>query len=219
MSLIKKVSHTVLPAIFALTAAQGFATDLHPPQGSVRIKSIEPKGTGCPTKQSVSTNISSDGKAFTVTFSQFEAAIGNGLEPTAARKNCSLLATLDVPAGWQFSIATFNYRGYMQLDYGIKATHATQYWFQGETDTGYVKAEVSGPAARDFIYSDKVGLSSVYIPDRWSPCNKSRALVINPSVSLRKLPGADANAQGYIANDSVDGDVDNVFGLVWRRCS
>ncbi len=218
MSMIRTLSQTLLPAFIALAAAQSFAGDLHPPQGSVKIKSIDPKGSGCPSLDSVSTNISDDGRAFTVSFSEFAAAIGPGLSPSDARKNCALVATLSVPAGWQFSIATFNYRGYMQLDNGIKASHATQYWFQGESDTGYVKAEVSGPAAKDFVYSDKIGLSSVYLPNRWSPCNVQRALVINPSVSLRKNPGASANAQGYIANDSVDGEVDNVFGLSWRRC-
>lgn len=218
MSRIRKVSSLVLPAFFALCASQALAT-IHPPVGSVKIKSIDPKGSGCPTDDSVSTNISDDGLAFTVTFSEFAAAIGPGLSPVQARRNCALLATLSVPAGWQFSIATFNYRGYMQLDKGIRASHATQYWFQGQSDTGYFKAEVSGPAAKDFVYTDKIGLSSVYIPDTWSPCNLERALIINPSVALRRLPGASANAQGYIANDSVDGEIDNVFGLVWRQCS
>lgn len=212
------------PALLAfacLSAASGLAhaTERHPPEGSVKIKSIVAKGSGCPTDSSVATDISDDGQAFTVTFSEFAAGIGGGLRPVDSRKNCALQATLSVPAGWQFSIATFTYRGYMQLDAGIKASHSTQYWFQGESNTGHIKAEVTGPEARDFVYSDRVGFQSVYIPTSWSPCNKERTLVINPSVALRKLPSASAHATGYIANDSVDGGVENVFGLAWRRCS
>lgn len=218
MSMIKAVSKSLIPVLLTFAAGEAFATELHPPEDSVKITSIDPKGSGCPTLDSVSTNISDDGSAFTVTFSEFAAAIGPGLKPSDARKNCALLLTLSVPAGWQYSIATFNYRGYMQLDKGIKASHATQYWFQGESETGYVKAEVSGPAAKDFVYSDKVGFSSVYLPERWSPCNKNRAMLVNPSVSLRRLPGASSTAEGYIANDSVDGEIENVFGLKWRRC-
>ena len=217
MSMIRKVSYFVMPAFLAFAATQALATE-YPPEGSIKIKSIEPKGSGCPTLESVSTNISDDGKAFTVSFSEFAAAIGPGLKLTEARKNCALLATLDIPNGWQFSVASFNYRGYMQLDKGIKAAHATQYWFQGDTETGYIKAETTGPAAKDFVYSDKIGLSSVYLPNHWSPCNKARALIINPSVSLRRGPGSNASSSGYIANDSVDGEIENVFGLIWRRC-
>ncbi|RZA13351.1 MAG: hypothetical protein EOP10_29885 [Proteobacteria bacterium] len=54
MSTIRTLSQTLLPAFIALAAAQSFAGDLHPPQGSVKIKSIDPKGSGCPSLDSAS---------------------------------------------------------------------------------------------------------------------------------------------------------------------
>lgn len=223
MSMIRGLTKLCIPAFLTLSAATAFATErtpevVLPPEGSVKIKTISAIGTGCPDESTYSTNISEDAKAFTVTFSSFVAEIGPGIPLSASRKNCALTATLEVPNGYQFSIATFNYRGFMDLDKKVRADHTTQYYFQGQSQTGKFVATETGKLAKDFVYTDKLGLVSSYFPDVWSPCNVDRALIINPSIRVSKLSGAAADAQGLIANDSVDGEIQQVFGFVWRKC-
>lgn len=202
------------PATPAPTGAEAAA----PKTGTVQILSIKAAGTGCADPSTFSTNISPDNQAFTVTFSEFVAELGAGMPLSAGRKNCSITLDLQVPNGWQYSIATFNYRGFMDIGEGVQAEHVTKYFFQGQTNPGEFKALEMGPLSKDFVYTDKVGLTSTYIPSVWSPCNARRALTINPSVRVSKLPGAAADAQGLITNDSVDGELKQVFGFIWRKC-
>ena len=223
MRIINGLTKFCIPALLSLSAVSAFATErlpeyVKPPAGSVKIKSITAIGTGCPDASTYSTNISEDAAAFTLTFSSFVAEMGPGIPLSSSRKNCSLTATLQIPNGFQYSIATFNYRGFMDLGANVKADHTTQYFFQGQGQTGKLTASEVGPMAKDFVYTDHIGLSSVYIPDVWSPCNLDRALIINPSIRVSKLDGAAADAQGLITNDSVDGEIRQVFGFVWRRC-
>ena len=221
--MIRSLTKICIPAILTMSAASAFATErqpefVEPPSGSVKIKSISAIGTGCPDESTYATNISDDAQAFTVTFSDFVAEVGPGIPLSAGRKNCALTATLEIPNGYQFSIATFNYRGFMDLAPKIKADHTTSYYFQGQTATGRFVATEIGPKAKDFVYSEKIGLTSVYIPDVWSPCNIDRALIINPSIRVSKMSGATDDAQGLITNDSIDGEIKQVFGFVWRKC-
>ncbi|MBC7530200.1 MAG: DUF4360 domain-containing protein [Oligoflexus sp.] len=232
MSMISNLAKLLVPAALLLSAT-AFATDTTTPApatttpaapvvegpvpGTVQIKKITAAGTGCPDASTYSTNISPDNQAFTVTFSDFIAEVGAGIPLSAGRKNCSLTLDLQIPNGWQFSIATFNYRGFMDLGDKVQAEHTTSYFFQGQP-SGTFQAKEVGPKSKDFVYTEKLGLTSVYIPNVWSPCNISRALTINPSIRVSKMAGAKAGAQGLITNDSVDGEIKQVFGMVWRRC-
>lgn len=188
-----------------------------PDPSQVYIKNIGVMGTGCKAG-TFNTNLSSDRRAFSVTFSEFIAQLAPGLSPAEARKNCSITLTLNVPAGWQYSVGSFNYRGFMDVASNVLAEHSTSYFFQGTGQTGSFLAQEYGPIAKDFIYTDKVGLTSVYLPDTWSPCNVERALTINPSVRLVKQANYDQYSESIITNDSADGEITQIFGLTWRRC-
>lgn len=216
-----KFKQLLAPAIFALSSSaflsSAVAAQEAPNPDLVTIKSIDALGTGCPAG-TYNANLSPDKKAFTLAFSEFVAEVGPGIPLSAARKNCSVTLTLSVPAGWQYSIGTFNYRGFMDLAPKVRADHSTSYFFQGTGETGTFTATSVGPLVKDFVYTDKIGLASVYIPDTWSPCNVDRALTINPSIRLTKLTGAAADVQSLITNDTVDGEINQVFGLAWRRC-
>lgn len=216
MSMVGNLAKVLAPAAL-LVSSVSFA-DILVPAEPVTIKSIKLNGTGCPMG-SVAQNISEDKQAFTLTFSEFVAETGPGLSPSNARKNCVVTATLNVPVGWQYSIGSFYYRGYMGLDEGIVATHSTTYFFEGQGRTGRFQSTKEGPLAEDFIFTDKIGLSSAVMPDTWSDCSKQRALNINTSIRVSNVDSASyPNAQGLITNDSIDGEIKQVFGLTWRRC-
>lgn len=211
-----KFAKLLFPVLLAVST-HAVAQDA-PSPNEVFIKNINASGSGCKDASTYAVNLSDDRKAFTVTFSEFIASIGPGVPLIESRKNCSITLTLNIPNGWQYSIGTFNYRGFMDLGQRIRAEHSTSYFFQGAGKTGTFAAVETGPLAKDFVYTDKIGLTTVYIPDTWSPCNLQRALTLNPSVRLSKLAGAAADAEGIISNDSVDGELKQTFGLVWRKC-
>jgi hypothetical protein len=216
MSMVGNLAKVLAPAaLLVSTASFGFGPV---PAEPVTIKNIQVNGTGCPLG-TVAQNISEDKQAFTLTFSEFIAETGPGISPASSRKNCVVTATLSVPVGWQYSIGSFYYRGFMGLDQGIRATHSTSYFFEGQGRTGTFSSTKDGPLNEDFVFTDKIGLSSSVMPDTWSECNKERALNINTSIRVsntnsRRYP----NAQGLITNDSIDGEIKQVFGLTWRRC-
>lgn len=204
-----------------LISSHAFSNQLPDPElAGVTIQNISALGSGCKDPSSYSVNLSDDKTAFTLSFSDFIAQVGPGIPLIESRKNCSITLDLRIPAGWQYTVGTFNYRGFMDLAARVRAEHSTSYFFQGQGKTGQFSANATGPLARDFVYTDKVGLETSYIPDVWSPCNSaSRALTINPSVRVSKQGGAKADAAGIITNDTVDGELKQVFGLQWRRCN
>ncbi|MCX6128176.1 MAG: DUF4360 domain-containing protein, partial [Proteobacteria bacterium] len=119
MSMFATLTKALVPAAL-LMATNSFAGLV--PAEPVTIKSIKVNGSGCPLG-TVSQNISDDKTAFTLTFSEFVAETGPNTAPSLSRKNCVANLTLAVPAGWQYSIGSFYYRGFMDLDQGIRATH------------------------------------------------------------------------------------------------
>lgn len=178
---------------------------------TVRIRNIMYNGSGCPIG-SVGQNIAPDFKAFTLTFSDYIAEIGPGIPLSDARKNCQLTLDMYFPQGWQFAIATFDYRGYVTLDTRVQATQSSAYYFQGQGQTGRFSTNFSGPVDRDYQFRDTIGLTSLV----WSPCGATRALNINTQVRLNNR--SNPNGSGLITTDSIDGQIIHKYGLQWRRC-
>lgn len=180
------------------------------------IKAITAKGSGCP-EDSVAINISEDQKAFTVTFGDFGIEVGPGV--ARSKKSCRLTLKLDVPKGWQYSVASFNHRGFIALDEGVEALHATRYFFKGKGKGGGFRHQEVGEIAKDFVYTDKVGILSAQLSHEWSDCVGKRNLQIDTAIQLKNSdPELFPDATGIFSNDSVDGEIRQVFGLNWRRC-
>ncbi len=185
------------------------------PVEPVQIKKVLYNGSGCPLN-TVASNIADDKTSFTLTFSEFVAEAGPNISLANGRRNCTMTLVLDVPAGWQYSVASFYYRGFMQLDEGIKAEHGADYFFEGQGLTGRFGTNKVGPLSSEYVYNDNVGLASSI----WSPCQEERALNINAKIRVsntdtKKYP----TARGLITNDSVDGIIKQVWGLTWKRCA
>ncbi len=198
-------------------SAAAYGSPFHPSE-SLKIKDILYNGSGCPLG-SVAENVSDQEDAFTLTFSEFSAEVYQGSRPSQQTKNCMLTLVLDVPAGWQFSVADFYYRGYMDLDAWVDASHQTSYYFQGQGKQGSFKSLQQGRYngfEGPFNYHDKIGLETAV----WSICNVQRALNINTRIGVTNTQKMSRpSAQGYIANDSIDGQIVQKFGITWRRCS
>lgn len=184
------------------------------PSSQIRINDIDYNGSGCPLG-TVAQNVSDDKQAFTVTFSDYIAEAGEGISIRDGRKNCQLTLSLSVPAGWQYSIASFDYRGFAFLDRGMRADYRTNYYFQGDRETGTVTRTARGYYDDNFSFREELGLASAV----WSPCGVERALNINTAISVRNTNKRRyPYAEGVIGTDSIDGQIEQIWGITWRRC-
>lgn len=215
MRLFGKTTALLMPLTFAASTAALANTK---PSEGLQIKEIIYNGSGCPIG-SVAENVSAAKDAFTLTFSEFYAEVYEGSRPSEQTKNCILTLVLDVPRGWQFSIADFYYRGFMDLDPYVNATHSTTYFFQGQGRQGSFESLKEGRNYGfngEYVYRDRIGLES----NVWSVCNVERSLNINTRIRVDNTrKNSNPAAQGYIANDSIDGKIVQKFGITWRRCS
>jgi hypothetical protein len=121
-----KFSHTAAAAaLFIVNALAAPQLPVGPDQSQVYIQS-DPTycGSGCP-QGSANVILSSDQKSFTVIMDQFVAAAGpNYPMPYTDRKNCQINIDMHIPQGWQFSLFSATYRGYIDIEKDVNATLA-----------------------------------------------------------------------------------------------
>jgi Domain of unknown function (DUF4360) len=94
----------------------------------VTIEKTGYSGNGCPAG-TVSTLLSPDKTVVTFGFDTFQATIGPNSNPSDKQKNCQLHLGLRYPAGYQLSIMTATYHGYVRLDPGVNANFISSYYF------------------------------------------------------------------------------------------
>lgn len=169
------------------------------------FESLRYGGSGCP-QGSVSLIVSNDRTTFTAIFDKFVASIGNGVPITENRKNCQINAKVHHPGGYQFALATVDYRGFANLDRGVTGQHVGTYYFSGQSNQANSQANFGSGFRGDYNIRDNLGL--LY----YSSCSGSDMLNINSEVRLF------GNGNGVLTNDSVDGSFKLQCGLSWRRC-
>lgn len=180
------------------------------PADPIYISRIIYGGNGCP-QGSVSELVAPDRQSFTLLMDEYIAEIGPYIDRRDNRKSCQIGVELVVPAGWSYSVATIDYRGFADLDRGVTGTHMASYYFQGQGATGQFASHFAGPYANNYQLRDTLGLEAQV----WSPCGQTRALNIKSEV---RLASRARNAEGVMTVDSVDGTVAMKYGLAWRRC-
>lgn len=200
-------------AYVALSGHRVLAEDRVP--DFVRIGSLAVNGDGCPL-DSVFKSVSADRQAFHLQFSQYVAEFGPYIPIRDQRKFCQITLSLDIPDGWRFAIASFTYRGFLAIDEGVEAEHVTDYYFQGDPDSGRFQEKMTGPRNENFVFQQQVPPGEQF----WSGCEAKRA--INIKTSIRVRPGASAEGQelsGVIGTDVVDGKLSQQsWRLYWQRC-
>jgi len=203
----------VVLATFALAlpaAESATASTITPDPSEVYLNGIAYGGTGCP-QGTVGSYISADRQTFTLIFDQYVASIGPGVAITETRKNCQLNLDLHYPGGFQYSVFSTIYRGYVSLDKGVTARQSATYYFSGETSQSTASTSFTGPVSRDYEIVMDRDLTSVV----WSPCGTQAPLNINSAVLLQS---SISSAQGFITDDSIDGKITFVVGIQWQKC-
>ncbi|KAH6664924.1 hypothetical protein B0J14DRAFT_630365 [Halenospora varia] len=201
---------TLALAATAYALPAGNAAVVSPDPSQVSIKGITYGGSGCP-QGSLGSFISADRQTFTLIFDQYVASIGPGVAIAQNRKNCQLNLDLRYPGGFQYSIFSTVYRGYVSLDAGVNGLQSSTFYFSGEPGQTTTSTTFKGPIDGNYEAVDNVDLTSTV----WSPCGASAALNINSQV---RLTANSSTVSGLITDDSIDGKITFVVGVQWQKC-
>ena len=127
-----------------------------PPFSSVRAVEID--GSGCDAG-SANAIITSDLNFLSVLYDRFSVEIGKGTAnpgKKAAEKNCTVNVTVEVPAGWNFTFDSIDYRGYVQLPNKMTLAYqlitAEAYGGRG---IGFEQNSLQGPKNQNFVTTVK----------------------------------------------------------------
>jgi len=181
-----------------------------PDPSQVYVLGIAYGGTGCP-QGSVGISLSTDRKTFTLIFDEYVASLGPGIRVTENRKNCQINVNLQYPQGFQYSLLSADFRGYVGIDAGVTATQKATYYFSGITEQASTETRFTGPVSKDYLIHDEIPFTSTV----WAPCGQPQALNINSQILLQS---SKSGASGLLTTDSIDGKVTFILGLQWAVC-
>jgi len=209
--------------------------DLQAPPGQVTIEKTGYSGNGCP-QGSVSTLLSPDKSVVTFGFDSFQATIGPNSNPNEKQKNCQLHLGLRYPQGFQVSVMSATYHGYVRLDPGVSGNFISSYYFSqdaGRTVSySYIptlyslyiyanakcqamtRTTLSGPAyvnGQTYTKQDNIETASMV----WSPCGANGLLNINNRIALTSN---NRQSAGEMSNDDATIKFQQKLYLSWRRC-
>jgi hypothetical protein len=198
----------VIPAGGVLTTASPATAA---PPGGAAIVSVKGFGSGC-TADSVTASWD-DATQFRVTYSAFGARAGGSSGPLEFRKACQLSVELKIPAGYTAALVRANALLYANVAAGATVTHRTNVYWQGMTATNRFARSQTGP------FDDNWLSAATSDPDSliYSPCNESRLLNINSSLTITRGtsdPAAVSSAQ----YDTSFGGANGIYQLVWKAC-
>eukprot|EP00244_Chara_vulgaris_P004718 TRINITY_DN1946_c0_g1_i2.p1 TRINITY_DN1946_c0_g1~~TRINITY_DN1946_c0_g1_i2.p1 ORF type:complete len:252 (+),score=40.55 TRINITY_DN1946_c0_g1_i2:120-875(+) len=178
----------------------------NPPAGTVKITSFSYGGSGCPPGSAEGV-VSDDAQAVTLMFSSYHATTDEGL---AKRKSsCIVSVGLSYPKGWTVAVGTVTMRGYAKLEYGVNGQIQTWYYFSGLAGTAKLTRKFSSPFDNNFSITDKF-LTIVYCK-----CGLQRNLNL---ASEAKVTPWKSGRKGFIAVDSKDFSIRQVWNLKWQTC-
>lgn len=204
------VTMSALPSSASTTSTSQAAETAQAPPENVRIGIESINGSGCPAG-TAAVAMNADNTAFTVTYSDYVAAAGDGISPIDFRKNCQLNLSVDVPGGFTYAIQTVDYRGYAHLPDGARGLQRAGYYFQGSPDTSYSTHEFEGSYDDNWQATDEKEWAELV----WSPCGEQRNFNIN--TELRVYAGDDG-AVSLMTMDSTDSAVSTIYHMAWERC-
>ncbi len=195
-----------LTIVAGISAVSANATTLAPPPGSVLLFSLTHSGSGCP-QGTTALNVAPDNLAFTLLFDSFLVE-GQANSGNAVAASCVAEATIDVPAGWAFSVVSVDTRGFASVaTVNASVDVRTRVALNGNGRSAQGHTRIRGPFSGDFQTRAELRGNG---NGRWSPCNATRhRLVIDTEMKLRR--------ESLAAVDSIDGQIE-AMGLEWKRC-
>jgi len=197
-------------ALLSMTASVAAKPKVKGPDpGAFRIENIRYEGDGCPPGSLVAA-LSDDGLAFTLSYSEMVVATGPGTDGANQSRRCQIQATVTVPPGWSYALASVDFHGFTSLQAGVTARLQSTYHITGESPDKSDAVAWSGAFEDDFQVVDLGSQEHPY----FSRCGKGKKLQINSRIEVDNH--ANKQATGLLAVDTLDGEV---YHLVWQSCS
>ncbi len=195
----------------SMVAAPATVQD-NPPPDRIVIDVVTVNGSGCPAG-TAAVAAATDNTAFTVTYSDYLAQVGQGADPTDLRKNCQLSLRLHVPQGFTYAIAQADYRGFAHLARGATATQLASYYIQGTSPTTRSSHPLGGPYSDNWQFTDRTNVTELV----YAPCGEERN--VNVNTELRVSAGSSGDANSFVTMDSTDGGVSTKYHFHWKQCA
>lgn len=183
----------------------------------VYIESFTSSGQGCPSG-SVSLQLSPDGNAITVLYDRFQLqALGSSLPNL--EMNCRIDAVIRKPKMMGFSVESVDFRGFVQLDAGVKASQKVKVLAGGSKrlrklsgDFGYERWQ--GPLAQSYMLT---AISPFEAPEVLNciPFSKKTKMSIQSKI---KITNAGGGRTGLLAVDTADGRLAQKYNIKWHNC-
>lgn len=206
------LSAAVLAASAMVPAAFVPSDDVPPPTGRITIDVATVNGSGCPAG-TAAVAVSPDNTSFTVSYSEYLAKVGPGVDPTEFRKNCQLNLKVNIPQGFTYGIASADYRGFAHLAQGATGLEKASYYFQGMSETHSSEQPFAGPFSDNWQVTDQTEVGAVV----FKPCGEQRNFNIN--TELRVDAGtSDPSATSFMSMDSTDGNIETTYHFEWKEC-
>ncbi|MGW7414691.1 DUF4360 domain-containing protein [Streptomyces sp. NPDC054863] len=183
------------------------------PQDRVTINLVQVNGSGC-RPGSAAVAVSPDNTAFTVTYSEYLAQVGQGAKPTDFRKNCQLGLRVNVPQGYTYAVVQADYRGFADLERGASATQKASYYFQGTSGTDRRSHTFRGPYKNNWQASDRTGLEALI----FAPCGVTRNFNINTELLVDAGSSNTKTTNSFMTMDSSDGSFNTKYHFSWKKC-
>ena len=188
-----------------------------PDRSDIYIEEVSYKGSGC-VEGTAEWLLSSDAKTLAMLFNEYSTDLRDGrskkgkLESTS---ECEMKLKISTPPNWSFSVFSTQFRGYAFLDDGVEGHGEAKLKFEkikhGEKRVGNVK--FTGPYDDDFLLASPTFLDDLI----WTNCGKARNTSTLSLKSKIKLSGRELS-EGYMQIDSIDSNISQEYGLVWRKC-
>lgn len=191
----------ILLSLFALVSTSALAAD-------IRLGNPEYGGTGCPAG-SASVALSPDQKAISILFDQYVVEAGGA--KAFDRKNCNIAIPVHVPQGYSVAVMAIDYRGFVGLPYGARASLNVNYFLAGQGRGINTSKSFVGSTTQNYLKSDRLGIESVV----WSGCGASTILRANTSMMVQSNSRRE---QAMATVDSADIESGLIYHIQWRQC-
>jgi len=183
-----------------------------PADHQVVINQISYFGKAC-LPGTVNVTTSADLQAFTLVFNEFIAEAGRTSAPSDAKTDCAISVEVEQTGDWSFALGSADFRGFVELEDEVTASLSSKYRFPGYSNDSVTFVEdFIGELSENFTSSAIVSNAELV----WSPCG-STLLRIETTAMIDNATVPDN--MGLLAIDSLDGELVQSFGLLWKKCA
>lgn len=198
----------MLFAFFEQSAyAQQARQPLAPQPGTVTTNNVQPIGTGCPTRDSITPTISDDRLTLILTYSNFTVRDGEPVAAQTALKNCDIVLNITYPSGFRFAIFSVNFKGLASMrDVGTIGSLAARYSFQGQSPPVEFTRLGTGPFSGNY---EAPLVKNPATEVMFGPCGGGGVLNIITEVRVE--------GTGVLSATNTDPFQQN-YALIWQSC-